>query len=376
MMRRWLLGCATLCCWFCVASVHGQSAESPATDSHPQRLLYVAVPGVRDYLEYGGHGLLVFDIDHDHRCLKRIKTGGLDETGKPINVKGICACAKTGRVYISTLKTLMCVDIKDEKVVWERSYEGGCDRMAMAPDGSVIYLPTLESAHWHVIDPATGEVIAKVTPDSGSHNTVFGADGRFVYLAGLRSPLLTVADAKTHKIARQIGPFSASIRPFTIDGRQTRCYVCLNELLGFEIGALTTGEKIARVEVPGFKPGPVKRHGCPSHGIALTPDETEVWVVDAHNMKLHLFDNKQLPPVYMQSIALRDEPGWITFTRDGQFAYPSTGEIIDTKNRTIIGQLTDETGAAVQSEKMIEIQFTDGQPVAVGDQFGVGRRTN
>jgi hypothetical protein len=28
------------------------------------RRLYVAVPGIRDYLEYGGHGLLVFDIDH------------------------------------------------------------------------------------------------------------------------------------------------------------------------------------------------------------------------------------------------------------------------------------------------------------------------
>ena len=41
------------------------------------RYLYVASPGVRNYVQYGGHGLLVFDIDNDYRFVKRIATGGL-----------------------------------------------------------------------------------------------------------------------------------------------------------------------------------------------------------------------------------------------------------------------------------------------------------
>ena len=52
-----------------------------------RRLLYVATPGVRNYLEYGGHGVLVFDIDAGHKFVKRIPTAGLDEAGKPLNVK-------------------------------------------------------------------------------------------------------------------------------------------------------------------------------------------------------------------------------------------------------------------------------------------------
>ena len=36
--------------------------------------LYVATPGIRDYLGYGGHGLLVFDIDDQHRFVRRIPT--------------------------------------------------------------------------------------------------------------------------------------------------------------------------------------------------------------------------------------------------------------------------------------------------------------
>ena len=99
-----------------------------SSKSNVDRFLYVACPGLRNYMEYGGHGLLVFDIDDDYRFIKRIPMGGLDEKGRPLNVKGICASAATGRIYITTLLTLLCVDLVTETLLWERTYEGGCDR--------------------------------------------------------------------------------------------------------------------------------------------------------------------------------------------------------------------------------------------------------
>lgn len=340
------------------------------------RFLYVATPGVRNYLEYGGHGLLVFDIDAGHKFVKRIPTGGLDDKGAPRNVKGICANAAAHRVYISTTHTLQAIDVVAEKVLWERSYDNGCDRMSISPDGAAIYLPSFEKDDWHVVSGDDGRVIATISPKSGAHNTVMGSDGKWCYLAGLKSPLLTVADVSQNKIARTVGPFSASIRPFTVNGRQTLCFVNVNELLGFEVGDLTTGQKLFRIEVPGVQKGPVKRHGCPSHGIGLTPDETQVWVCDAHNQKMHVYDATKMPPVYVESIAVRDEPGWVTFTIDGKYAYPSSGEVIEVATRRIVTALTDETGRAVGSEKMLEIDFEKGVPVRVGDQFGVGRKTS
>lgn len=339
------------------------------------RYLYVAVPGIRNYLECGGHGLLVFDIDNGHKFVKRIPTAGLGKDGKPLNVKGVCANARTGRVYISTLETLQCLDLISEKLLWEKAYEGGCDRMSMAPNGEFIYLPSLEKDHWHVVNASNGDVIAKIVPKSGAHNTVGGLDGKWFYLAGLKSPLLTVADTSTHTAHHTVGPFSNSIRPFTVNGRQTLCFVNVNELLGFEVGDLQTHKMLYRVEVAGFQKGPVKRHGCPSHGIGLTPDEKEIWVCDAANKHLHLFDVTVSPPKQLQSIAVREEPGWVTFSIDGQYAYPSTGDIIDARTRKIITGLTDEHGAGVHSEKMLEIDFNAGQPVRTGDQFGLGRVT-
>ena len=64
------------------------------------------------------------------------------------------------------------------------------------------------------------------------------------------------------------------------------CFVNVNELLGFEVGDLRAGKRRFHVEVTGFEKGPTKRHGCPSHGIGLTPDETELWLTDAHNSRL------------------------------------------------------------------------------------------
>ncbi|MCI0352293.1 MAG: hypothetical protein L0Z53_22980, partial [Acidobacteriales bacterium] len=338
-----------------------------------RRFLYAATPGIRNYLEYGGHGLLVFDIDKGHKFVKRIPTAGVDESGKPLNVKGICASAATKRIHISTIKTLMCLDMTSEKLLWERSYEGGCDRMALSPDGRTIYLPSLEKDHWHVINALTGDVIKKLTPKSGAHNTLYGPDGKSVYLAGLKSPLLSIADTGDHSITRTAGPFGNSIRPFTINSSQTLCFVNVNELLGFEVGDLVTGRKLHRVEVEGHKQGVVKRHGCPSHGIGLTPDERELWVCDAANSSVHIFNAIVMPPKQVASIKLREQPGWITFSLDGKYAYPSTGDIVDVKTRNILTGLTDENGGQVHSEKMVEIHFRGQEPVRTGDQFGIGR---
>ena len=104
-----------------------------------RRMLYVAEPGIRNYVEYGGHGILVFDIDDEHKFVKRIPTGGVNEKGEPLNVKGVCASAITKRIYVSTLRHMLCVDLVTEKLLWERTYEKGCDRMSISPGSATFW---------------------------------------------------------------------------------------------------------------------------------------------------------------------------------------------------------------------------------------------
>ncbi|HET9747354.1 MAG TPA: hypothetical protein VFP97_16680 [Chitinophagaceae bacterium] len=351
-------------------SAHKSSTTVTSPDV-VKRYLYVAVPGIRDYLGYGGHGILVFDIGNNHRFVKRIATNGFHPDHTPSNVKGIAVSIPLNSIYISTIESLQRIDLSTDKLIWEKQFEGGCDRMSISPDGKTMYLPSFEKSFWNVIDCESGNIIKKIEVNRRAHNTIYGPGGNHVYLDDIASPWLHVADAKKHELVNKIGPFSNFIRPFTVNGKETRAFVTVDSLLGFEVGDLTTGKKLATVQVKGWNMGPVRRHGNPSHGIGLTPDEKEIWLADGHNMRLHVF-SAATPYQQLTTIPLQDMPGWINFSIDGRYAYPSSGEVIETKTRKTITVLQDEFYNNVASEKMLEIDFRGNKPVKAGDQFGIG----
>src|SRR5262249_12384366 len=212
MMKRTILALTVL-----VAFVRPAAAQS--TGEH--HYLYVAAPGIRNYLEFGGAGILVFDMDNGHAFVKRIETPASRQP-QPENINGVCASATPPRFFRRTPRRLYCLDLRTEKTLWEKLLPGGCDRMSLTPDGKRLYVPSFEGPHWNVVDAATGDVVTQIETKSGSHNTVVSQDGTRAYLAGPRSPLLTVVDTSTQEIIARGGPFAAAIPPFTVKAPQTR----------------------------------------------------------------------------------------------------------------------------------------------------------
>src|SRR5688572_18166908 len=88
-----------------------------------KRLLYVAEPGIRNYVEFGGVGVLVFDIDDGHKFVRRIPTIPEEPGVAPENVKGICAHAQSRRLYVSTIRRVLALDLVTEQLVWQQSYD-------------------------------------------------------------------------------------------------------------------------------------------------------------------------------------------------------------------------------------------------------------
>jgi DNA-binding beta-propeller fold protein YncE len=279
--------------------------------------------------------------------------------------------------------------------MWEQSWNDECcDRMAVSPDGKVVYAPSYgRRDRWYVIDALTGKLIKEIlTPQSmPAHNTLFSLDGSMVFMEGSGSPYITVADARKHEILRVIGPFGGggtepgskrrvSVRPMVAKGDNSYLYGSVSDLIGFEVADIATGKVIHRVEVPGFSSWTRQRirgHGVPSHGLALTPDEKELWVTDGVNGDgvrgyVHVFDATVMPPTYKTSIVTRKETYWITVGIDGKYVYPSSGDVIDAATKQVVGQMFDEYGKELRSEKLIEVLFVEGKPVRVVDQFGTG----
>jgi DNA-binding beta-propeller fold protein YncE len=374
-------------------------------------LLYVASPATHH--SKNAAGIYVFDVWDHFNFVKRIHTFDYPAWQDPEEadeVKGIAISSVTGRAYLGTYTGLSAFDLITEKLLWKEKVDGaGSDRLAISPDGKLLYVPKRDAEGWVVVDADTGREIKKIYTESTHHphNTIYGLDGSRVFGQASESRYLNVFDTKDHTTVQKVGPFGTEkelaytmqlakdtnskpliTKPFTVNGKGTLVFVNVNGLMGFEVGDVRTGKVIAHVEVTGYPWTREQVHGegFPSHGIALSPDETEIWLTDNVHGILHIFDATVMPPKQISAVTLpyrlgpgesegRAYPYWVTMGLDGKYVYASTGDVIDRTTRQVVAALKDEWGRPVRSEKIIEVLWVDGKPVRNSDQFGRGMVT-
>lgn len=340
-----------------------------AGDFH--RYLYLTTP---DGAQGGGsgNGLLIFDIDRGHALVNRVDVPSLRE-----GVRGVCANARTRRMYVSTTsRRLVCLDLltiagkPSAKVVWQKVYDTGCDRMAITPDGKTLYVPSgwwTNQKFWFVIDAKDGHELSRIATPTPGHNTLISLDGTRAYLAS--NSWLTVVDTRKNAVLRNIQTDSRNFFPFTISADKSRAYVCLGQEVGFEIIDPESGKILQTVYPDG------SRQSHRTHGVGLTPDEKEVWIAVQGGKTIYAFDNTSNPPRQKAAMQISQAGhGWIGFSRDGAYAYTASVEVFDAKKKSVAAILKDETGKPVCGSKFVEVDFSDGQVSEVGDQFGVGRK--
>ena len=57
------------------------------------------------------------------------------------------------------------------------------------------------------------------------------------------------------------------------------------------------------------------------HGLAVTPDGSEVWATDINNRIVHVFDVTSVEPRQIARLPTGATPTWITITKDGNTVY-------------------------------------------------------
>jgi hypothetical protein len=340
--------------------------------------------------------IYVYDLDKRGALVKHV--------GVPTaaGVRGAVASATTGMLYISygsdrgSGGSMLKYDLMTDDVAWTKHYPFGIDSMSLSADGSTIYMPTGELASggvWEVIDAHTGTVKASIDSGGvGPHNTVVSAAGDHVYLGPRWTNYLVVASTKTNQVIRKIGPVKGAggIRPFTINGSQSLAFITLSKFLGFQVGDINTGKILYTVPVQGFSTG--ESASAPSHGISLSPDEKEVYLMDSIHNYVHVFDVSGLPesaPNQVADIRLRgamarnESPcaydclrdGWLHHSRDGRYVFVGdSGDVIDTSLRKTVITLP----ALANSRKEIEIDFEDSAPLpvwAMNNRSSIGGRS-
>ena len=335
-----------------------------AGDDKAHSYLYLTSP---DGAQGGGSGsgILIFDINDGHKFVRRIDVPDFKE-----GVRGVCASAVTHRIYVCTsLKRIVCLDLLTDQIVWNKTYEDGCDRQTISPDGKLLYVPcgywSKEHKSWSVVDASDGRELAQIQTPSPGHNTVMSLDGRRVYLAS--NSWLSVVDTKDNTVLKNIETDSHNFFPLTVNSDRSKVYCCLGHEVGFQIIDPEAGKILSTVYPDG------DHLKLRTHGVGLTPDEKEIWIAEQNGKDIFVFDNTVNPPKQVAHLEISQKGhGWISFSRDGKYCYTSSVEVFDTQSKKVIAMLKDENGKPVCSSKSVEIIFHGPNVVGVGDQFGVG----
>jgi DNA-binding beta-propeller fold protein YncE len=343
--------------------------------------------------------IFVYDEDHDFKLIQTIDVPEL------ILTRGVAVHPPSGMLYVSYRGTghgadgfLLKYDLVHRREIWTRHYDDGVDSMSLTPDGTKLYMPTgVQNRHgsWYLIDTTTGDVTSKIVPEGENlapHNTIVSPDGAHAYLGTEFGEYFLVADTATQKITAKIGPLGEGVRPFTIDGRERVAYLTLTRLLGFVAIDLADHHIMTVHFGPKFTydPATFRVSDCPSHGISLSPDNRELYVIDTANNYVHVFDVSGMPakaPTRVADIRVKhrfegDEPGcvaagekwcgregWLQHSLDGRFVFVgNSGDVIDTKSRAVTGYLP----ALHDTRKHIEVTWDNGRPIATSTRSGIG----
>jgi DNA-binding beta-propeller fold protein YncE len=384
MRRRWFV--LTAVAIFAGVLAVGVSVSRSERQLHPSgRSPAQLTTGVRttrhfEYVASAG-AVYVYSIDRGNRLVQTIS---LPQIGSSIH--GMVVSPRTARLYISSGPQrppggqLLAYDLRRGRVLWTRTYPFGIDSMAISRNGRWIYMPAGEkstSGAWRILAASSGRPTgAAIDGPAGAHNTIIGPDGRFLYLGGVDYPYLEVASTATRRVIRRIGPLNTpGVRPFTINGSQTLAFTTSRSFLGFQVSSIVTGKVLYTVPVPGFSFDPSTFGRTPDHGISLSPDERELYLIDTPNGYVHVFDVSNLPssaPRLVANIKLRHAPpndGWLQHSRSGRYVYVGrSGDVIDTRSRTIVSYLPPIQATA----DFVEIDWRRGRPVATTDRYGVG----
>jgi hypothetical protein len=320
----------------------------------------------------------VYDIDAGHRLVKTIQT-----VPGVRNIKGVAASAATGRLYVAYLDRadtgrIYCLNLYDDTIVWDRIVSPGVDRLAINPDGQLLYVPTgedLTADHINVVNAVTGQVTRKVYFSKRSHDTLYPLSGPVFQTTKAEDgtgDYLYLIDPTNYAVS-QIGRYAGILGPYAVDSASRYVANNVTGLSGMQVADLKTGAIVTAElpEHPGESPGLM-------HGIGWTPDEREVWQSSAWNdPHVYVWDMRDpLSPVLKQPLPLKSGHGshWVTFTINGDYGYVAPNKHSEAGTEVFEVRTHASVGVIGSSEDLLEIDFANGKISQAGDQYGIGRR--
>ena len=277
-------------------------------------VLAAANPSTRLYVtNSGGDGITVIDMG----ALKVIGTIQLGE-----HVHGVALQADGRRLFatVESDNTLRIVDTATNKMLSTIKLTGNRpNQCAVTPDGKYVAVPLRQGDAVDIVDVAQGKVV-KTLPIKTPHNAYSAGSNRFLFVSSMGSDEIDIIDLQTMEYAARI-PVLGMPRPYVIAPDGNTMYVALSNLHGFAVANIAEKKVLEKVSIPGehlvLHSVPYETFDTFTHGLALSPDQNEIWLTSLLDDCIYVYDLKSEKVV--AHLKTGEGPNWVAFTPDGKY---------------------------------------------------------
>jgi YVTN family beta-propeller protein len=178
----------------------------------------------------------------------------------------------------------------------------------------------------------------KSLPIKEPHNALDVGSNRYVYISSMGSHEINVIDLEKMDYSAVI-PAGGRPRPYAVSQDGKTMYVAVAELHGFNIVNIPDKKVLEKVEMPAeHTPHHLQYEtdDTRTHGLALTPDGSELWVTSLQDDCVYIYDVKARK--FVGKVPTGGGPNWLAFSPDGKYLCVSDTDsddvtVIDVKNR-------------------------------------------
>ena len=281
--------------------------------------------------------ITVIDL-HSLKVIGEINVGPL--------VHGMAVQADGKRLFTTSEgdNTLRVFDTATGKLLSEIKLTGRPNQCAVTPDGRYLAVPIRDGDSADIVDVAQQKVV-KVLPVKAPHNAFDAGSNRYIFVSSMGDHAINMIDLERMDYAASI-PVGGVPRPYVVTEDGRTMYVALSDLHGFVIVDIPERKVVRRVEMPAEHPEPHQHPYEPintlTHGLALSPDEQELWVTSLLDDALYVYEVKSQKIV--ARVPTGSGPNWVAFSPDGRYVCVSNAaadsvSIIDRKARREVARL-------------------------------------
>ena len=260
------------------------------------------------------------------------------------NPHGLVPSPDGRKLYVTIEGTgeLIALDTSTDKVLARTNVGRAPNQIAITRDGRYVFVPLRSEATVAVVDTELMKVVNRIPVPEMPHNAYASADGRHIYIGSMMGSRITVIDAATRKVLHEIAPGNW-VRPIAIKRDESLAYTALSDLHGFVVVDLRAQKVVRRVDLPPLPPAtPEPYLKTYTHGLALTPDERELYVTSLPGNAVFAFSVPELKQ--LAKIDVGKDPNWIAVHPNGDRLFVSnstsnTVSAIDTRTKRVIATI-------------------------------------